>query len=386
MAIRAAVVGTGFIGPAHVEAIRRVGGEVVGLCGSSPERARAKAEALDLKRVYRDYDELLNDPSVDVVHITTPNVYHFSQAKAALEAGKHVVCEKPLALTLREGMELLSLGEQRGLVHAVAFNIRFYPLVRHARALIQQGALGEIRLVHGSYLQDWLLLETDWNWRVVPEVGGALRAVGDIGSHWIDLVTFITGRRIEEVFADCATFIPVRRRPLHSAETFAGEQAQSGAWAEESVRTEDYAAVLFRFEGGARGSMVVSQVSSGRKNRISFEINGSRSSVAWNGEEPNVLWIGHRDRPNELLVKDPALEHPDSARYTGYPGGHAEGFPDTFRMFLRSVYEYIARRDVGVDFPTFADGVAELAVSEAILKSASEGRWVRVDTSWRGQA
>ncbi len=386
MTVRAAVVGTGFIGPAHVEAIRRAGGEVVGICGSTPERARAKAEALNVARIYRNYDELLNDPSVDVVHITTPNVYHFPQAKAALEAGKHVVCEKPLALTVREGVELLSLAKQRGLVHAVAFNIRFYPLVRQARALVQQGALGEIRLVHGAYLQDWLLLETDWNWRVIPEIGGELRAVGDIGSHWIDVVTFVTGCRIEEVFADFATFIPVRRRPMHVIETFAGKRTQAAEWSEEHVRTEDYAAVLFRFEGGARGSMIVSQISSGRKNRVSFEINGSRSSVAWNGEEPNVLWIGHRDRPNELLIKDPALQHPDSARYTGYPGGHAEGFPDTFRMFVKAVYMHIARRDTPVDFPTFVDGVAELAVGEAILTSAREGRWVRVDTSWASQA
>lgn len=386
MSIRAAVVGTGFIGPAHVEAIRRTGAEVVGLCGSSPDRARAKAEALHVPRVYRDYGELLADPAVDVVHITTPNVHHFPQAKAALEAGKHVVCEKPLALTLREGLELLSLARRRGLVHAVAFNIRFYPLVRHARALVQQGALGEVRLVHGSYLQDWLLWETDWNWRVTPELGGELRAVGDIGSHWLDLAMFVTGRRIAEVFAELATFIPVRRRPARGIETFAGKTRQASDWVEEPVRTEDYAAVLMHFEGGARGSMTVSQISSGRKNRIALEVDGSRSSVAWNGEEPNVLWIGHRDRPNELLVKDPALELPEAVRHTGYPGGHAEGFPDTFRMLVQAVYARIASREAPEDFPTFADGVAELAVGEAISKSAREGRWVPVDWSWSASA
>ena len=379
MGIRAAVVGTGFIGPVHVEALRRLGIEVVGICGSSPERARPKAEALNIPRVYNSYEELLADSAVDVVHITSPNVYHYPQAKAAIEAGKHVVCEKPLAMNSRESAELLELARQRGIVHAVNFNIRFYPLVQHARAMVRNGELGEVRIIQGSYLQDWLLLETDWNWRLVPELGGEVRAIGDIGSHWIDLMTFVTGRHVERVLADFATFIPVRKKPTKPVDTFAGKTLRPEDFVDEPIRTEDYATVLLHFEGGARGVMTVSQVSSGRKNRLFFEINGSRSSVAWNGEQPNVLWIGHRERPNEVLVKDPSLEAPEAQRYTGYPGGHAEGFPDTFKMLYQAVYAHIADRSVPVDFPTFEDGHEEMLIAEAILKSAREGRWVDVE-------
>lgn len=377
MTIRAAVVGTGFIGPVHVEALRRLGVEVTGICGSNPERARPKAEALQL-RLYESYQQLLADPAVDVVHITTPNVYHYPQTKAAIEAGKHVVCEKPLAMNSRESAELLALARQHGIVHAVNFNIRFYPLVQHARALVRAGELGEVRIIHGSYLQDWLLMDTDWNWRLVPEQGGELRAIGDIGSHWIDLMTFVTDRHVESVFADFATFIPVRKKPARPIETFTGKVLRAEDYVDEPIRTEDYATVLLHFAGGARGVMTVSQVSSGRKNRLYFEINGSRSSLAWDGENPNELWIGHRDRPNQLLIKDPALEVAEARQYTGYPGGHAEGFPDTFKMLYQAIYAYIADRSVPVDFPTFEDGHEEMLIGETILHSAREGRWMEV--------
>lgn len=378
MVIRAAVVGTGFIGPAHVEALRRLGVEVTGICGSSPERAHPKAEALQL-HLYESYQDLLADPAVDVVHITTPNVFHYPQAKAAIEAGKHVVCEKPLAMNSCESAELLALARQRGIVHAVNFNIRFYPLVQHARALVQAGELGEVRIIQGSYLQDWLLLDTDWNWRLVPELGGELRAVGDIGSHWIDLMTFVTGRHVERVFADFATFIPVRKKPARPLDTFAGKTLRPEDYVDEPIRTEDYATVLLHFEDGARGVMTVSQVSSGRKNRLYFEINGSHSSLAWDSENPNELWIGHRDRPNQALIKDPSLETVKARQYTGYPGGHAEGFPDTFKMLYRAIYAHVADPSVPVDFPTFEDGHEEILIGEAVLHSVREGRWVAVE-------
>ena len=378
--IRAAVVGTGFIGPAHVEALRRLGVEVTGIVGSSPERARPKAEALGIERVYPDYEALLADDSVDVVHITSPNQLHFPMARDAIRAGKHVVCEKPLAMTSEESGELLRLAEEAGVVHAVNFNIRFYPICHEARERVARGDLGDLYITRGSYLQDWLLYDTDWNWRLEPEQGGRLRAVGDIGSHWLDLVTFITGQHVEAVYADLETFLPVRKRPAGPIDTFAGKELSPGDYEETPIETEDYATILLRWDSGARGVVTVSQVSAGRKNRLSFELNGSASSLAWDAERPNELWIGRRDRPNGLFLKDPALLTPAARRFAGYPGGHNEGFPDTFKALYQAVYSYIRRRDEGLepDFPTFADGHEEMLIGEAVLRSAESGEWVVV--------
>lgn len=379
--IRAAVVGTGFIGPAHVEALRRLGVEVTGLLGSSPERARPKAEALGIKHVYPDYEALLADDSVDVVHITSPNQLHFPQARDAIQAGKHVVCEKPLAMTSQESGELLRLAEEAGIVHAVNFNIRFYPLCHEARERVARGDLGDLYITRGSYLQDWLLYDTDWNWRLEPDKGGRLRAVGDIGSHWLDLVTFITGQHVTAVYADLQTFLPVRKRPAGPIDTFAGKELQLSDYEEVPVETEDYATILLRWDSGARGVVTVSQVSAGRKNRLAFELNGSQSSLAWDSERPNELWIGRRDGPNEVLLKDPALLTPAARRFAGYPGGHNEGFPDTFKALYTAVYTYIRRRDEGLepDFPTFADGHEEMLIGEAVLKSAETGEWTTIE-------
>ncbi|MFQ5594433.1 MAG: Gfo/Idh/MocA family protein [Anaerolineae bacterium] len=376
--LRAAVVGTGFIGPAHVEALRRLGVEVTGIVGSSPERARPKAEALGIERVYPDYEALLADDAVDVVHITSPNQLHFPMARDAISAGKHVVCEKPLAMTSAESGELLRLAEEAGIVHAVNFNIRFYPICHEARERVARGDLGDLYITRGSYLQDWLLYDTDWNWRLEPEKGGRLRAVGDIGSHWLDLVTFITGQHVEAVYADLEMFLPVRKRPAGPIDTFTGKELTPGDYVETPIETEDYATILLRWDSGARGVVTVSQVSAGRKNRLSFELNGSASSLAWDSERPNELWIGRRDGPNGLFLKDPALLLPAARRFAGYPGGHNEGFPDTFKALYQAVYSYIRRRDEGLepDFPTFADGHEEMLIGEAVMKSAETGEWV----------
>jgi len=378
MAIRAAVVGTGFIGPVHVEALRRIGVDVIGLCGSSPDRAEAKARRLGVPKVYRTYEELLADPAVDVVHLATPNVYHYPQARAALLAGKHVVCEKPLAMNARESAELVELAAQSGLVHAVCYNIRFYPMIQQARSIIRSGALGDIRLIHGSYLQDWLLLDTDWNWRLIPEMAGETRAVGDIGSHWIDLMVFLSGRRVRRVFADMATFLPVRRRPLKPVETFETKGLRAEDYVEEHIRTEDYATIVLHFEGGARGVLTVSQISPGRKNRLWFEIDGAQASISWDSEEPNTLWVGYRDQPNQCYVKDPALMDPTARPWADYPGGHAEGYPDTFKMLFRAIYDRISDPKLPVSYPTFEDGHEMMRVIEAIVRSAREGRWVEL--------
>jgi predicted dehydrogenase len=376
--VKVGVVGTGFIGPAHVEALRRLGIEVVGIAGSSRDRALPKARALGLSKVYDAFESLIADPLINVVHITSPNYLHYPQVKAALLAGKHVVCEKPLAMNSQESGELAALAREKKLINTVNFNIRFYPIAQHARTVVQSGNIGDIFIIQGSYLQDWLLLPTDWNWRLEPELGGEMRAVSDIGSHWLDLVTFITGLKVEAVCADFATFIPVRKKPVRPIDTFSSRPFTSEDYLDQTIRTEDYATVLLRFVGGARGVLTVSQVSAGRRNRLYFEIDGSQSSLTWDSEQPNELLVGHRNRPNELLLKDPSLLSPDARQFTSYPGGHSEGFPDTFKQLYFAVYRYLEAGDFSAkpDFPTFEDGHYELVLGEAILKSAREEMWI----------
>jgi predicted dehydrogenase len=371
--LRAAVVGSGFVGAIHVDALRRLGVEVAGVVGSRPERARGKL----LAPVYESLEEMLAD-DVDVVHLTTPNHLHHPHVKATLAAGKHVVCEKPLALTSDESAELLELAHGSGLVHCTNFNLRFYPLVQQARAAVREGAVGEVWNVHGGYLQDWLLLPTDWNWRLEPDKGGALRAVADIGSHWLDLAEFVTGLRVAELCADLATVLPVRQRPAGEVETFAA--AADVERVDAPMATEDLANVLLRFDGGAHGSMVVSQVSAGRKNSLRFELDGSGGALAWDGERHEELWLGHRDRPNELLFRNPALMAPGAAATTGLPAGHAEGYADTFRELYRAVYLAVAEGGMPEEpgFPTFADGHRAQVLGDAIALSHRQRGWVAI--------
>jgi len=356
--IGAAVVGTGFIGVVHVEALRRLGVQVHGVVGSSHERAAARSRELGLPHAYESFEAMLDDPRVDVVHITTPNHLHHPQAEAALNAGKHVVCEKPLATTPSESYELLQAAEASKLVHATNFNLRFYPLCQHLHGLIREGGLGTVRLLSGHYLQDWLLLESDWNWRVDPTLGGELRAVADIGSHWMDLTAFLTGKRIESVNADLATFIPSR--------------------AQRTVATDDAATILLRYGGGARGAVTISQVSAGRKNSLQFEIDGSESSASWDSERPDEMWLGHRGRPSELLQRDPALMNEEGRRATSLPGGHVEGFADTFKNLYAAVYHAVAEGKPGGGYPTFADGHEQMLVNEAVRYSSTARTWVDV--------
>jgi predicted dehydrogenase len=373
--LKAAVVGTGFVGVVHVDALRRLGVEVLGVAGSTPERAAAKRIA----PAYDSFQALLADERVDVVHLTTPNHLHYPQAKAALAAGKHVVCEKPLAVTAEESAELVELAERSGLVHCTNFNLRFYPLVQEARERVHGGELGEVWSVHGGYLQDWLALPTDWNWRLEPEKAGALRAIGDIGSHWMDTAQFVTGLRIVEVFADLATVLPIRQRPVGEVETFAS--ADEVAREEVDVRTEDLGHVLLRFENGARGSFVVSQVATGRKNSLRIEVDASRGALAWDAERNEELWLGRRDGPNEVLFRNAALMHPAAAARTQLPVAHAEGYADTFRELYRAVYADVARGGPAdePDYPTFRDGHVENVLADAVALSHRERRWVEVE-------
>jgi predicted dehydrogenase len=376
--IRAAVVGIGFIGVVHVDALRRLGVRVAGVVGSDPQRAAAKAHAEGLPEPYPSFEAMLADETVDVVHLATPNHLHHPQTVAALAAGKHVVCEKPLAMTSAQTAELLALASASGRVHAVNFNQRFYPQNLEARELVRAGELGAVRLLSGGYLQDWLLHDTDWSWRLLPEYGGALRAVGDIGSHWLDLASFLSGARVEAVMADLTTFMPLRRQPIGRVETFSATAA--GETRDRAIETEDAAGILLRFEGGARGVLTISQVSAGRKNHLHWELDGTQASAAWHAERPEELWIGRRDSASELRLRNRGQLAPRAAAHTSLPAGHAEGFGETFRELYRAIYRAVA--DGGPpaepDYPTFAAGHEQALVGDAIARSHAEGRWATV--------
>ena len=384
MSFEVAVVGTGFIGPVHVEAFRRAGIGVRGILGSSPEKSTIAASELGLEVGYSDLDEVLADEKVDAVHLATPNRFHFEQATAVLSAGKHLLCEKPLGMNSNETSQLVKLAEESGLAAGVAYNIRFYPLCHEAADRIRGQEFGDVLHVNGSYVQDWLLRDTDFNWRVLAEDGGELRAVADIGTHWLDLIQFVTGQKVTAVCADLQTVHPVRQRPSGGVETFSGKSGSSSVSTDPvSISTEDAGCVLLKFASGARGSMRVSQVTAGRKNSLEFEIAGSEQALAWHSENPNRLWIGKRDEANESLVRDASLMSATAGTLANYPGGHNEGFPDTFKQLFRAFYDYIAVGDFTQPkpFPTFEDGHQEVLLCEAILESHRNQKWVSVGDS-----
>ncbi len=379
--IRAGVIGTGFIGPAHIEALRRLPNvEVAALADVDEPTAKAKAAALGVPDAYGDWEALMARKDIEVVHICTPNHLHAPMAAKALGAGKHVVCEKPLSMEAREAKELVALAARTGLVNAVHHNIRYYPLMRQLKLMREKGVLGNVFAVHGSYLQDWLFYPTDYNWRLESRFSGRSRAVADIGSHWMDLVEYVSGTRITEVMADFATFHPVRKKPLKPVETYTGKILTPEDYKDVPIDTEDYATVLLRLDNGGRGVFTVSQVSAGRKNRLFFEMDGSKQAAAWDSENPNEMWIGRRDGPNEQLIKDPSLAYPEARPLMAFPGGHPEGFPDTSRQLFREVYERIAGGGAAgaPPYPTFMDGLRELVLVERILQSNETRAWVRV--------
>ncbi len=382
--IRVGLVGAGFIGPWHVDALRRLGNvDVVALAGSSQRSAEAAAAKLFIPDAYGDYDALLARDDIDVVHIAAPNHLHHPVAMAAIARGKHVVSDKPLANTAADARELLDAARAAGVFNAVTFNYRGNPLVQQARMMVENASVGRPLLVHGRYLQDWLLHETDWSWRLEPGKSGASSALADIGSHWCDLAQHVSGQRITAVLADIATAIPKRLKPAAGgAGTFGANAGQDGEWVD--MQMEDMATVLLRFEGGARGSVTVGQVCAGHKNDLALEVCGTRSAVAWRQEAQNELWIGHRDRANELLHKDPSLMDPSASPYARLPGGHQEGWADAFGNLMRDIYAAIAnwprsRDQLPPTIATFADGLRANLLTDAMLESAAAGsRWIEV--------
>ena len=383
------LVGPGFVGAHHIDAVRRLGFvDVVAVAASSDASAARKAEALGVPKAYGSVDALVDDPDVQVVHNTTPNHLHTPVIMAALARGKHVVSDKPLAVTAAEARALWVAAERAGVVHAVTFNYRGNPLVQQARAMIAAGELGPLHFVHGSYLQDWLLHPTDFSWRLEPDKGGASSAIGDIGSHWCDLVQHVTGSQITEVLADLTTVVKTRFKPAQSTEAFsrAGERG-----APVTIESEDLATVLVRFENGARGCVSVGQVCAGHKNDLWFEVNGQSSSLRWHQERQNELWLGRRDGPNGVLLKDPSLLVPAARRYAHLPGGHQEAWSDAFRNVVHDIYTHIAeggrRPGTTPDFSTFEDGYRAACIVDAILESHKRGGvWTHVSAQALAEA
>ncbi len=377
--IKAAIVGTGFIGPAHVEAARRLGFvEFAALAENGEALAKQKAEQLCIDKAYGSVDDLLQDPSIEVVHNCTPNCLHHEISGKIIAAGKHVISEKPLAMTTAESRALVDAAKKKGVVHAIDFNYRYYPLVQQARSMVKRGDVGDLFHINGSYTQDWLYLPTDWSWRLEPEVSGESRAVADIGSHWLDCVQFISGLKVVRVFALLHTVHPQRMKPKKEVETYSGKLLAASDYEAVDIKTEDYASVLLEFDNGAVGSFDVSQCFAGRKNRLFYEISGSKCSLVWDQERANEMTIGYREKPNEVLIKDPSLLTDEARAYAHYPGGHPEAFPDGLKNFLWRVYSYIAEPRDTVDFSTFEDGHNEMAICEAVLESARRRQWVDV--------
>jgi predicted dehydrogenase len=377
--IKTAIIGTGFMGRVHLEAVRRLEYvEAAAIAGRNADAARRLGAGFSTPKIAADYREILRDPAIDVVHICTPNAQHFSMAKEALQAGKHVICEKPLATSVEEGEELVSIAERQGLRNCVCHNLRYYPMVQQMRRMREDGDLGEILVVQGTYFQDWLLYDTDWNWRVDAKAGGPSRCMADIGLHWFDMAEHVTGLCVTSLCADLQTFHPSRRKPKHSVETFSNKLLSPEDYMETAVDTEDFGAVIFRMGERTRGTVTASQVSAGRKNRLSIEICGTRASVAWNQERPDELWVGHRNAGNEIVVKDPSLLKPAVRDYADLPGGHSEGYDDTFKQVFRRFYASISNPGGAPEYPQFIDGMRQLTILNAVLQSHRMRSWIDV--------
>lgn len=376
------LIGPGFIAAHHIDAVRRLGDvDVVAIAGSSQASADKKAQEYKVERAYGDYQSLIADPDVQVIHNTTPNHLHFPVIMAALAAGKHVISDKPLAINPEQGRTLRDAAIAAKVANVVTFNYRGNPLVQQARSMVASGECGHLSFVHGFYLQDWMTDPNVFSWRSDPAKGGASSALGDIGSHWCDVAEHVSGLKIASVLADLTTVIPTRYSAGGSAEAFSSKSG--GERTPVEVQSEDLASVLLRFENGAKGSFSVGQVLPGHKNDLQLEVNGRSLSLKWRQEEQNELWIGHHDRPNEIMAKDPSLVSPQALRYTHLPGGHQESWADAFRNLMADAYAWIrggATPDTKPDMlPTFEDGYRSTLLIDAMLRShAAGGVWQSV--------
>ncbi|MCP4626569.1 MAG: Gfo/Idh/MocA family oxidoreductase [bacterium] len=382
--IRVGFIGAGMIGPIHMENLSRIPNiEIAALASRNQEFADKNTARLGIPKAYGEWQDLVTDPEIDIVHITCPNRLHYPIAKACIEAGKHVVCDKPLTMDTTEARDLVMMAKEANVLNAVTFNMGFYPMVQEARKMVAAGDIGDFRVAYGRYCQDWLAKDTDYNWRVEAEHSGKSRVVADIGSHWMQMVQMVSGKRITSVYGDATIFIPVRKKPLIDIPTFSKVELKPGEYEEINVDTEDHATVMFKFEDGAKGVMIVFQLNPGRKNRIEWEICGSEKSLSWNGEEANQLWVGSRTEPNRLLMKDGSLMHPDAAKYASYPGGLLEGYGESWKNIFVEIYEYLKtdglKKGTQPPFPTFKEGYKIQMIIDGILESIESNQWVDID-------
>ena len=367
------------MGKVHAEQVRRLGNvDIEAVVGSSRERAKSFAEGAGIPIATGDLQEVLDHKEIAAIHICTPNVDHFPQSMAALNAGKAVLCEKPMTTTVDEAREMVARAKALNAVNCVQHNLRYYPVLQQVRQMIAHGDLGEILIAQGTYSQDWLLYDTDWNWRIDTSENGKLRVMGDIGSHWMDMIQHLTGLPITAVCADLATFHKTRRKPKGSVETFSGKKAGAQDTDEFTVDSDDFGAVLLHLGEKARGAYTVSQMSAGRKNRFFIEIFGTKAGVSWNQEEPDTLWIGHRNEPNQVIVKDASLFYPEAAKFADLPGGHSEGYDDSHKQVFKNFYARVADPSVPINYPTFEDGLRGMILLEKVAESSAKKAWVQV--------
>ena len=370
------------MGRVHLEALRRVEGvDVVAIVGRELASAQRLGARYGIERAETDYRKILSDTTIDAVHICTPNALHYSMAKDALLAGKNVLCEKPLSTSVETAAELVRLATERNLRNCVCHNLRYYPMVQQMRRMREDGDLGRILIVQGHYLQDWLLDETAWNWRIDSQISGQLRTMGDVGTHWFDMAEHVSGLRVRSLCADLQTFYRTRNRPKKKVETFVANTAagEPHDGEEINVDTEDFGSVLFHMDEDARGAMTASQMASGRKNQLKLEIFGTKGSVSWNQERPDELWVGHSDSANQVYIKDPTLMKEKARSYADLPCGHSEGYDDTFKQIFRRFYGSIREPNSPVEYPQLTDGLRHMVLMEAELKSHRSRQWVEVE-------
>ncbi|XMB72855.1 Gfo/Idh/MocA family oxidoreductase [Mycoplasmatota bacterium WC30] len=368
---KTAVIGTGFIGVVHVEALRRLGNvEVVAICDTF--NVEAKAKQLYINNAFTDYKKMMDQLDLDFVHVCTPNNTHYPIAKYALENNINVVLEKPLTLNIQEAKELTELAESKNLINAVNYHNRLYPACAYAKTLVEQGKIGEVFSVNGTYIQDWLLYDTDYSWRLNSNESGLTRAVADIGSHWMDLVEYITGNKITEVLAEFKTVYPRRKKSLGDTKTFSTNKADTYELID--IDTEDIAMIMYRFDNGAVGNATFSQMTAGIKNRIEILLSGDQASLEWNLADLTDLKVRYRDKPTEVISKDPQLM-PEVKSLIDFPSEHMEGFPDAFKQVFKQVYN---QPEIKL-YANFKAGLRQMILNEKIFESARTNAWVKID-------
>lgn len=377
--IKTAIIGTGFMGKVHAENVRRLGNvEIAAVVGSRPETAQKFADNFGIPLATANLKDVLDNREIEAIHVCTPNVDHYPMSMAGIEAGKAVLCEKPMTMDVAEAQKLVDAAKAKNALNCVQHNLRYYPVVQQIRQMIAAGDLGDILIVQGTYSQDWLLYDTDWNWRLDSKENGKLRVMGDIGSHWMDMIQHLAGQNITAVCAELDTFHKERKRPKGSVETFSGKKAMGVDYDVFPIDTEDFAMVMLHLGDRARGAFTVSQMSAGRKNRFTFEIFGTKAGVSWNQEQPDTLWIGHRNEPNQIIIKDGSLFYPAAAKFADLPGGHSEGYDDSHKQVFKHFYAKIADANVPIDYPTFEDGLHGMILLSKVAESAAKRAWVDV--------